>query len=255
MGRKKPGRKTEEKVCVHRNLREPACKRGERGRDFSHAGGQGGRPLKESARQGSVELLHHNVGAAEVVAAKNAQASTNPWTQQPNPWSSPAPSAGPSSWQGASESGSAGNQCMQSQQLTQLEPIDLSWKGANKSGSAGTSQPIGYWLSQSDNVREDCKKIHEVFEEAYEKIVSGSSLSEKEEELFKALLYAFNLNNQILECHQTNFIVKNGKIASLIDDSVNVKEYLQKVIDKTKEEYRVNKEEAYDLNEFLFFLI
>ncbi|MBA8757119.1 MULTISPECIES: hypothetical protein [Wolbachia] len=76
---------------------------------------------------------------------------------------------------------------------------------------------------------------------------------EKEEEkLFKALLYWFNLNNYALDPPHTNFIVKNGKIASLIDDGVDVKEYLQEIIDKTKEEYRVNKEEAYDLNEFPF---
>ncbi len=76
---------------------------------------------------------------------------------------------------------------------------------------------------------------------------------EKEEEkLFKALLYWFNLNDYALDPPHTNFIVKNGKIASLIDDSVDVKEYLEEIIDKTKEEYRVNKEEAYDLNEFPF---
>ncbi|WOE62197.1 hypothetical protein R0F62_03280 [Wolbachia endosymbiont of Drosophila aff. chauvacae BK-2020] len=76
---------------------------------------------------------------------------------------------------------------------------------------------------------------------------------EKEEEkLFKALLYWFNLNNYALDPPHTNFIVKNGKIASLIDDSVDVKEYLEEIIDKTKKEYRVNKEEAYDLNEFPF---
>ncbi|UID80912.1 hypothetical protein J4T77_03910 [Wolbachia endosymbiont of Drosophila innubila] len=76
---------------------------------------------------------------------------------------------------------------------------------------------------------------------------------EKEEEkLFKALLYWFNLNNYALDPPHTNFIVKNGKIASLIDDSVDVKEYLEEIIDKTKEEYCVNKEEAYDLNEFPF---
>ncbi|WP_265038312.1 hypothetical protein [Wolbachia endosymbiont (group A) of Hylaeus communis] len=76
---------------------------------------------------------------------------------------------------------------------------------------------------------------------------------EKEEEkLFKALLYWFNLNNYALDPPHTNFIVKNGKIASLIDDSVDVKEYLEEIIDKTKEEYRVNKKEACDLNEFPF---
>ncbi|MGL9758379.1 MAG: hypothetical protein ACR5LA_06075 [Wolbachia sp.] len=79
-----------------------------------------------------------------------------------------------------------------------------------------------------------------------------SSLSKEEQELFKALLYAFNLNNHILECHHTNFIVENEKIVSSLHDSVNVKEYLHEVIDKTKEEYRVNKKEAYDLNEFPF---
>lgn len=164
-----------------------------------------------------------------VSAAENAPAGASAWSQQPNRWSLPAPSV----WS-----------------LSQSGP--LSRKGANESGSAWTSQPIGYWSLQSSNVKEDCKKIREVFEEAYEKIVSGSSLSEKEEKLSKALLYWFNLNNYALDPPHTNFIVKNGKIASLIDDSVNVKEYLQEVIDKTKEEYRVNKEEAYDLNEFPF---
>ncbi|WP_353283783.1 hypothetical protein [Wolbachia endosymbiont (group A) of Lypha dubia] len=77
-------------------------------------------------------------------------------------------------------------------------------------------------------------------------------LTEEEEKLSKALLYWFNLNNYAVDPPHTNFIVKNGKIASLIDDSVDVKEYLQEVIDKTKEEYCVNKKEAYDLNEFPF---
>ncbi|MDE5057852.1 hypothetical protein OZD61_03575 [Wolbachia endosymbiont of Drosophila bocki] len=76
---------------------------------------------------------------------------------------------------------------------------------------------------------------------------------EKEEEkLFKELLYWFNLNNYALDPPHTNFIAENEKIASLIDDGVDVKEYLQEIIGKTKEEYRVNKEEAYDLNEFPF---
>ncbi|WP_353275707.1 hypothetical protein [Wolbachia endosymbiont (group A) of Pipizella viduata] len=164
-------------------------------------------------------------------AAKNVQASTIAWTQQPNRWSLPAPSAGFSS---CSQSGAS------------------SWKGANPVGTNPWSQPMGHWSSQSSNLKEDCKKICEDFEEDYEKIESDSSLSKEEQELFKALLYWFNLNNYALDPLHTNFIVKNGKIASLIDDSVNVKEYLQKVIDKTKEEYRVNKKEAYDLNEFPF---
>ncbi|MGL9779406.1 MAG: hypothetical protein ACR5K5_04065 [Wolbachia sp.] len=166
-----------------------------------------------------------------VSAAKNVRAGTNPWAQPIGFLSSPAPSAGPSLWQPSRP---------------------LSRKGANESGSAWASQPIGFWSLQSSNLKEDCKKIYEDFEEAYEKIVSDSSLSKEEQELSKALLYWFNLNNYALDPPHTNFIVKNGKIASLIDDSVDVKEYLQEVIDKTKEEYCVNKKEAYDLNEFPF---
>lgn len=83
----------------------------------------------------------------------------------------------------------------------------------------------------------------------------GKPLTEKEKELIKALLYAFNLNNYILKCPNTNFIVENGKIASSINDGVNVKEYLQELRDYTIKEYCGTEEEAkeaYDLNEFPF---
>ncbi|XCA33524.1 MAG: hypothetical protein ABS808_01525 [Wolbachia endosymbiont of Polyergus mexicanus] len=161
-------------------------------------------------------------------AAKNVQAGTS---QPMNHWSSPAPSAG--LW-------------------SLLQSRSSSWKGANPVGANPWVQQTNHWSLQSSNLKEDCKKICEDFEEAYEKIVSDSSLSKEEQELFKELLYVFNLNNQILECHHTNFIVKNGKIASLINDGVNVKEYLQKVRDYTIKEYRFNKKEVYDLNEFPF---
>lgn len=73
---------------------------------------------------------------------------------------------------------------------------------------------------------------------------SDKPLTEEEKNLFKELLYAFNYSNNNFDLPDTNFIVKKGKIASLIPDSVNVKEYLQEVRDKTKE--------AYDLDEFPF---
>ncbi|WP_374698745.1 hypothetical protein [Wolbachia endosymbiont (group B) of Limnophora tigrina] len=159
-----------------------------------------------------------------VGAAQNVRAGTSAWDQPIGAWSSPAPSAEPSLWQPSRPS---------------------SWKGANPVEVNPWVQQTNYWSLQSSNLKEDCK-------EAYEKIVSDSSLSKEEQELFEALLYWFNLNNYALDPPHTNFIVKNGKIASLIGDSVDVKEYLQEVTDKTKEEYCVNKKEAYDLNEFPF---
>lgn len=77
-------------------------------------------------------------------------------------------------------------------------------------------------------------------------------LTEEEKELFKALLYAFNYSNHDFDLPDTNFIVKNGKIVSLLHYTVDREEYLQEVKDKTKEEYCKDKEEAYDLNEFPF---
>ncbi|WP_253303664.1 hypothetical protein [Wolbachia endosymbiont of Phyllotreta cruciferae] len=106
-------------------------------------------------------------------------------------------------------------------------------------------------MSLNSGVSEDSLKDTEnIYNEEPEK--QQVTKEKEEEKLFKALLYWFNLNNYALDPPHTNFIVKNGKIASLIDDSVDVKEYLQEIIDKTKEEYRVNKEEAYDFNEFPF---
>lgn len=81
---------------------------------------------------------------------------------------------------------------------------------------------------------------------------SDKPLTEEEKNLFKELLYAFNYSNNNFDLPDTNFIVKNGKIASLIPDSVDVKEYLEEVKKKTKEEYCKDKKEAYDLDEFPF---
>ncbi|WP_353277547.1 hypothetical protein [Wolbachia endosymbiont (group A) of Agelastica alni] len=81
---------------------------------------------------------------------------------------------------------------------------------------------------------------------------SDKPLTEEEKNLFKELLYAFNYSNNNFDLPDTNFIVKNGKIASLIPDSVDVKEYLEEVIDKTKEKYYVNEKEEYYVNDFPF---
>lgn len=77
-------------------------------------------------------------------------------------------------------------------------------------------------------------------------------LTEEEKELFKALLYAFNYSNRNFELPNTNFIVKNEKIVSLINDDVDVKEYLKEVRDDMIKGYYVNEKEAYYLNEFPF---
>lgn len=77
---------------------------------------------------GVLPHVRHNVGAAEVVAAKNVQAGTGAGSQPMNPWSSSASSAGPSLWQPSRPS---------------------SWKGANGSGSAWTSEPIDSWSSSA----------------------------------------------------------------------------------------------------------
>jgi hypothetical protein len=168
-----------------------------------------------------------------VGAVQNVQAGTSAWSQPIGFWSSPTPSAEPSLWQPSRP---------------------LSRKGANESGSAWTSQPIGYWSSPapSAGLWSLPQSGPSSWKGASERRTSDKPLTEEEEKLSKALLYWFNLNNYALDPPHTNFIVKNGKIASLIDDSVDVKEYLQEVIDKTKEEYCVNKKEAYDLNEFPF---
>ncbi|WP_265035129.1 MULTISPECIES: hypothetical protein [unclassified Wolbachia] len=121
-----------------------------------------------------------------------------------------------------------------------------------QAGTSAWSQPIGFWSSPAPSLWSFSQSGPSSWRGASERRTSDKPLTEEEEKLSKALLYSFNLNNYALDPPHTNFIVKNGKIASLIDDSVNVKEYLQEVIDKTKEEYRVNKKEAYDLNEFPF---
>ncbi|GFR07250.1 uncharacterized protein TNCT_55501 [Trichonephila clavata] len=77
-------------------------------------------------------------------------------------------------------------------------------------------------------------------------------LTKEEKELFKALLYWFNLNNYTFEYTHTNFTVKNGEIATFTDNGFNVKEYLQELRDSTIKDYCVTEEEAYDLNEFPF---
>ncbi|WP_419247451.1 hypothetical protein ACJZL1_02775 [Wolbachia endosymbiont of Rhagoletis indifferens] len=103
-----------------------------------------------------------------------------------------------------------------------------------------------------DRSREECEVKLLLREQKLR--LRGTLVNEEEKELFKALLYAFNYSNNNFDLPDTNFIVKNGKIASLIPDSVNVEEYLQEVIDKTKEEYCEDKKEAYDLDEFPFEL-
>ncbi|UPA54903.1 hypothetical protein MWH06_06565 [Wolbachia pipientis] len=168
-----------------------------------------------------------------VGAVQNVQAGTSASFQLIGFWSSPTPSAEPSLWQPSRP---------------------LSRKGANESGSAWTSQPIGYWSSPapSAGLWSLPQSGPSSWKGASERRTSDKPLTEEEEKLSKALLYWFNLNNYALDPPHTNFIVKNGKIASLIDDSVDVKEYLQEIIDRTKEGYCVNKKEAYDLNEFPF---
>ncbi|MDR2046047.1 MAG: hypothetical protein LBP77_03700 [Rickettsiales bacterium] len=123
-----------------------------------------------------------------------------------------------------------------------------------QAGTSAWSQPIGFWSSLAPSAEPSLWQPSRPlsWKGASERRTSDKPLTEEEEKLSKALLYWFNLNNYALDPPHTNFIVKNGKIASLIDDSVDVKEYLQGVIDKTKEEYCVNKKEAYDLNEFPF---
>ncbi|WP_341814786.1 hypothetical protein [Wolbachia endosymbiont (group A) of Chalcis sispes] len=103
-----------------------------------------------------------------------------------------------------------------------------------------------------DRSREECEVKLLLREQKLR--LRGTLVNEEEKGLFKALLYAFNYSNNNFDLPDTNFIVKNGKIASLIPDSVNVEEYLQEVIDKTKEEYCEDKKEAYDLDEFPFEL-
>lgn len=181
----------------------------------------------------------------------------NPWAQQTNPCLS----------QGTSE-----NKWTSSMQFTKPGPSDLSWsqdgpslwKGVNIDTSKWTSTLRSYLslpplIPSSGGIIPRFRSPTQVsFSEsssskgASERRTSDKPLTEEEKELIKALLYWFNLNNYALDPPHTNFIVKNGKIASLIDDGVDVKEYLQEIIDKTKEEYRVNKKEACDLNEFPF---
>uniref|UniRef100_A0A1A9VJW7 Uncharacterized protein n=1 Tax=Glossina austeni TaxID=7395 RepID=A0A1A9VJW7_GLOAU len=123
-----------------------------------------------------------------------------------------------------------------------------------QAGTSAWSQPINPWPSPAPSAEPSLwsQSGPSSWKGASEWRTSDKPLTEEEEKLSKALLYWFNLNNYALDPPHTNFIVKNGKIASLIDDSVDVKEYLQEVIDKTKEEYYVNKKEAYGLNEFPF---
>ncbi|WP_353282484.1 hypothetical protein [Wolbachia endosymbiont (group A) of Myopa testacea] len=169
----------------------------------------------------------------------------NPWVQQTNHWSSQSTHK---------------NKWMPLPQPTQLRPIDLSWtqsrpsssKGANPVGANPWAQQTNPYSSQSSNLKEDYEKI---FEEAYKKFVSGSSLSKKEENLIKALLDMFNFYNYSHDMVNTNFTVKDGKIVSLLHDNVDREEYLQAVIKCIIEEYYETEKEARkscDFDEFPF---
>ncbi|WP_264705373.1 hypothetical protein [Wolbachia endosymbiont (group A) of Gymnosoma rotundatum] len=180
-----------------------------------------------------------------VSAAQNVQAGPSTWSQPMNPLLSQSTS---------------GNKWTSSTQFTQPGPSGLSWTQSRPSSSKGADesmpieirdQQVRYRpsLTPFPTAWDDSTFLNpEVSNEEPEK----QQVTKEEEKLFKALLYWFNLNNYALDPPHTNFIAENGKIASFIDDGVDVKEYLQEIIDKTKEEYRVNKEEAYDLNEFPF---
>lgn len=129
--------------------------------------------------------------------------------------------------------------------------------GAAESGSAWTSQPMGVWAlpASSAGLWSLSQSGPSSSKGASERRTSDKPLTEEEEKLIKELLYVFNINNQVLECPYTNFIVENGKIASSINDGVNVKEYLLEVRGYTIKEYCGTEEEAkkaYDLNEFPF---
>jgi hypothetical protein len=98
-----------------------------------------------------------------------------------------------------------------------------------RAGTSAWDQPIGFWSSPapSAGLWSLPQSGPSSWKGASERRTSDKPLTEEEEKLSKALLYWFNLNNYALDPPHTNFIVKNGKIASLIDDSVDVEEYLQ----------------------------
>ncbi|GFR11935.1 uncharacterized protein TNCT_218311 [Trichonephila clavata] len=172
-----------------------------------------------------------------VGAAKNVQAGTSAWSQPMGAWPLPASSAEPSLWQPSRPS---------------------SWKGASESGSAWTSQPIGFWSSQStsgnqwmpsqqltepgpscsfwqkpsqvssfmvnESSSSGCKTSNE--------LPPSNKLNNKEKELIEALLYTFNLTNYTFGDVYTNFFAKDGKIVSLLHDNVDREKYLQKKFGK-----------------------
>ncbi|MDG7052984.1 MAG: hypothetical protein LKM45_03825 [Wolbachia endosymbiont of Alcedoecus sp.] len=187
----------------------------------------------------SVTKVSGSQSQQSVSAAYNVQAGTNTQPQEMNP--SLQQGTHENKWSQSLQPGPSGL----SQQRPSLWP-----QGGHSSTTSAWSQPMDPWSlpALSGDIPGFLLPTQVDFRD--------KPLTEKEEELIKALLYAFNLNNYILECPNTNFIVENGKIASSINDDVNVEEYLQELRDYTIKEYcgteEEAKEEGYDLNEFPF---
>ncbi|MGL9718569.1 MAG: hypothetical protein ACR5K9_07970 [Wolbachia sp.] len=178
-----------------------------------------------------------SLSAAEVGAGASVQ-EADIWLQQKDPWLSQGTRE--DKWLQSLQPGPSG--------LSQQRP-SLWLQGGHSSRTSAWPQPMDPWSSpaSSSNIPGFWSPAQV---DSRDKPLAG-----KEEELIKALLYAFNLDNYILECPNTNFIVENGKIASSINDGVNVKEYLRELRDYTIKEYCGTEEEAkegYDLNEFPF---
>ncbi|WP_250295048.1 hypothetical protein [Wolbachia endosymbiont of Oedothorax gibbosus] len=231
-------------------------------------------PPRTYTSSATIKLVVPEPSSSQSVnAAQNVQAGTSAWDQpigywsspppaHENNWPSPAPSAGlwslpqsgPSSWKGANESGSAwtsqpigywssqstsGNQWMQSQQLTEPGPSCSFWQKP--------SQVSSFMVNESSS--SGCKISNE--------LPPSNKLNNKEKELIEALLYTLNLMNYTLDGVYTNFFAKDGKIVSLLHDTVDREEYLQEVRDYIIEEYCEDEEEASkvcDLDEFPFKL-
>ncbi|WP_341812156.1 hypothetical protein [Wolbachia endosymbiont (group A) of Conops quadrifasciatus] len=229
--------------------------------------------LEGSPRQGSEKsLLHNPVNLAgtsgELPPRSHLSYTTVSYDVSGPSSSSQSVGAVQNRWlpQGTSE-----NKRIPSMQLTKPGPSGLSWsqsrpsswKGANESGSAWTST-LGSYSSPPPLIPSSDSSVpgsrlpvarSSSSKGASERRTSDKPLTEEEEKLFKALLYAFNLNNYIQEYPHTNFIVENGKIASSINDGVDVKEYLKELRNSMIEEYYRTEEkakEACDLNEFPF---
>ncbi|MDR0773612.1 MAG: hypothetical protein LBE46_04865 [Wolbachia pipientis] len=195
-------------------------------------------PLRTYISSATIKLVVSEPSSSlqSVGATQNVSAGPSAWSQPMNPWSSPASSAG--LWS-----------------LPQSGPS--SSKGANPVGANPWSQPMGTWAlpASSAGLWSLPQSRPSSSKGASERRTSDKPLIEEEKNLFKELLYAFNLNNYILEYPNTNFIVKNGKIASSINDGVDVKEYLKELRNFMIEEYYRTEEkakEACDLNEFPF---